>query len=447
MTWAAPCHGATWGKIALCKARGAAVVACAATPSVQRLKLARQTNQPAVLMKIFLSYASEDRPAATAIQLALRAQGHKVFFDREDLPPGDEYDARIRQAIENADLFLFLISPQALDSGSYTLTELAIADKTWRHPSGRMLPVVLRPTPLDTVPEVLRSVTLLQPEGNVTGSVADAVYRIAKARRNRHLKLAAIAFAVGAVLAIGVYRWHGARGAVQEITGRDGAKAVLVTAGTFTMGDDENSPRRQIYVDSFYIDRQEVTVSRYAKFLDATGAIQPPEGWEEIDLAMDGDLPVTGVDWNDAVAYCKWIGRRLPTEAEWEKAARGIDARRFPWGEATPTAQLATFGRSAPSAYRGGLSTVGSHPEGRSQFGVDDLSGNAAEWVADWYSESFPRSEVRNPQGPQSGPGRVVRGGGWQDPPERLAVTKRFFSGARNRSDDTGFRCAVDAAK
>jgi hypothetical protein len=190
VTWAAPCHCGTCGKIALCKALGAAVIACAATQAPRRLNLSRQTNQPAVLMKIFLSYASEDRPAATAIQLALRAQGHKVYFDRDDLSPGDEYDARIRQAIENADLFLFLISPQALDSGSYTLTELAIADKTWRHPSGRMLPVLL--------PEVLRSVTLLEPEGNLTGSVADAVYRIAKARRNRRLKFAAITFAVGA---------------------------------------------------------------------------------------------------------------------------------------------------------------------------------------------------------------------------------------------------------
>lgn len=398
-------------------------------------------------MKIFLSYASEDRPTATAIRLALRAQGHNVFFDRDDLPPGDEYDARIRRAIENADLFLFLISPQALDRGSYTLTELAIAEKTWSHPSGRMLPVVLRPIPLDTVPAVLRSVTLLEPEGNIPGSVADVVYRIAKARRHRRLKYAAIASAVGAFLVIGGYRWQVTRGPAQEITGRDGARSALVTAGVFTMGDDENSPRREIYVDGFYIDRQEITVSRYAKFLDATGAIQPPEGWETLDMAKDGDLPVVGVDWNDAVAYCKWAGRRLPTEAEWEKAARGTDARSFPWGDAVPTTLLATFGRSAPEAYRGGLTPVGSLPGGRSPFGVDDLAGNAAEWVADWYSESFPRSEGRNPQGPRSGLGKVVRGGGWQDPPERLAVTKRFYSSAQNRSEDTGFRCAHDAPK
>ena len=134
-------------------------------------------------MRVFLSYASEDRNQAEAIYLSLRGQGHTVFFDRMDLPPGDEYDARIRRGIERSQLLVFLVSPYSLDAGSYTLTELDIAQKTWEHPTGKVLPVVVRPTPLDRVPPYLKSVTLLETEGSVVATVADSVHRIALERR------------------------------------------------------------------------------------------------------------------------------------------------------------------------------------------------------------------------------------------------------------------------
>src|ERR671915_2471716 len=113
-------------------------------------------------MKIFLSYASEDRVVAEQIRLALAAQGHNVFFDREDLPPGDEFHSRIRRGIEASDLLIFLVSPHALDAGSYTINELEIAQKTWPHPAGRLLPVLLHRTDLKRLPNYLKSVTLLQ---------------------------------------------------------------------------------------------------------------------------------------------------------------------------------------------------------------------------------------------------------------------------------------------
>jgi formylglycine-generating enzyme required for sulfatase activity len=191
------------------------------------------------------------------------------------------------------------------------------------------------------------------------------------------------------------------------------------------MGDDEESPRRDVYLDAYYIDEFEVTTDRYAKFLAATGSSRPPDGWDALDLARGDELPVVGVDWNDASAYCKWVGRRLPTESEWEKAARGTDARRYPWGDASPTLDRANYQNASPEAYDGGLAKVGSHPAGRSPFGVHDLAGNASEWVSDWYSESFPVGDVRNPKGPEAGSGRVIRGGGRFDPPERLVATKR----------------------
>ena len=384
-------------------------------------------------MKIFLSYASEDRPTAQAIALALRAQGDDVFFDREDLAPGDEYNARIRRAIEQTDLFVFLISAAALDAGSYTLTEVEIAQTCWQRPAGKLLPVLLRPTPLDQIPPLLKSVTLLEPQGNVPASVAHAVHRIAQARRRAWLikaavPLLAVAIAVGAWFLVD----HGG----------DGASSVRVPAGTFTMGDDENAPQREVYVDDFDIDQYEVTVARYRQFLEATGAVNAPEGWEAVDFARDGELPVIGVDWHDANAYCAWAGKRLPTEAEWEKAARGADARVYPWGNAPPMYDQANFQNYAPSAYDGGLMPVGTHPAGNNPYGIHDLAGNAAEWVADWYSEGISRSDVRNPQGPDSGDGKVIKGGGFREPAEQLRATARFHASPETRGEDIGFRCA-----
>jgi hypothetical protein len=193
-------------------------------------------------MRIFLSYPSEDRQRVEPIYLALRAQGHPVFFDRKALPPGEEYDIRIRNAIERADLFIFMLSPDAVDAGSYTLTELEIAQKTWELPAGRVLPVLLRPVELDRIPPYLRSVTFLEPEGNVTATVADAVHRIALRRRKALLARWAAGLAMAVVVGLGVYSWWASRRPGQETTGKDGAPALMVPAGTFTMGDDEESP-------------------------------------------------------------------------------------------------------------------------------------------------------------------------------------------------------------
>src|SRR5215204_2390968 len=126
-------------------------------------------------MRVFLSYSSSDRTLVEPIYLALRAQGHTVFFDRAGLPAGEEYNVRIRRAIEKSHVVLFMVSPDSLDPGSYAVTELAIAQKIWDHPAGRVLPVILQPVSLERIPPYLKSVTLFEPEGDLTASVADQV--------------------------------------------------------------------------------------------------------------------------------------------------------------------------------------------------------------------------------------------------------------------------------
>lgn len=361
-----------------------------------------------------------------------------MFFDRADLPAGEEYHNRIRAAIDRADLFVFLVSPAALDDGSYTLTELAIAEKSRR----RLLPVMLRETEIARLPASVQAVTIHRSDGNLPASVAAEVYRIAWNLRRRRLKQLAAASAIVVVVGAGVFYFLDAQ-KKPEYAGKDGAPAVLIPAGSFIMGDDENSPRREVFIDAFYMDKFEVTVGRYANFMQATGNVKPPEEWDTVDRRNGAELPVVGVDWHNADSYCRWAGKRLPSEAEWEKAARGSDERKYPWGNGGPTPEHARFGKPYESpVYKDGVTEVGRHAKGASPFGIHDLAGNVWEWVADWYSESFSRAEARNPKGPETGTAKVMRGGGWYDGPDRLMTTQRVYSSADQRHNSSGFRCA-----
>ena len=147
-------------------------------------------------MNIFLSYASEDREAAESITLALQGEGHEVFFDREDLAAGDDYHSFIRRRIQGADRFLFLISPQSVEEGSYALTELKIARERWTHPAQRVIPVLLRTTPMDRIPPYLRAVTIFEPTGNVAGELAAHL-----AKRTPWVR---VTIAMAALVAVGV---------------------------------------------------------------------------------------------------------------------------------------------------------------------------------------------------------------------------------------------------
>jgi formylglycine-generating enzyme required for sulfatase activity len=238
-----------------------------------------------------------------------------------------------------------------------------------------------------------------------------------------------------------------------EISGKDGGIMALVPAGEFLMGSSDGAsderPVHRVYLDAFYIDKFELTTSRYAKFLRATGR-KAPDKWNDINPTFDWARPVIGVDWNDADAYCQWAGKRLPTEAEWEKAARGADGRKYPWGADEPTEALANFDWDSRRTWRGysTLSPVGSYEEGKSPYSIYDASGNVWEWVADWYSpNSYGSNHERNPKGTTSGIFKVTRGGSWGDKIYSLRTSNRRGIPPGDRYRDLGFRCAQDAHK
>jgi formylglycine-generating enzyme len=234
-----------------------------------------------------------------------------------------------------------------------------------------------------------------------------------------------------------------------EIVGKDGAPMVLIPVGEFTMGsdkgDDDEEPVHKVFLDSFYLDKFEVTNGRFAKFVEAIQS-EPPWGFADKETpVLRQDQPVRWVNWMEAMGYCLWAGKRLPTEAEWEKAARGSDARVYPWGNDAPTLAHAVFGLKEGSDT---VSAIGNRDKGKSPFGVHDLAGNLYEWTTDWYDEQFySKNPAINPRGPAEGSAKVQRGGSYINGAYRLRSSFRTKGDPTEHDPNVGFRCAQDVPK
>ncbi|HQN04716.1 MAG TPA: formylglycine-generating enzyme family protein [Anaerolineaceae bacterium] len=271
------------------------------------------------------------------------------------------------------------------------------------------------------------------------------------------------------------------------ISPQDGAKLMCVPVGEFEMGggpgetdsDNDEKPLHTVFLDAFWIDEKEVTNAMFAKFVAETNYFTDAEkfGRGEIWISTENkwiwsddanwmhpygpgssiadlqDYPVVQVSWNDAHAYCQWVGRNLPSEAQWEKAARGTDGRVFPWGDNQPTGIHANF---ADKNFGAGWATrnlddnyqfsapVGSYPKGQSPYGVLDMAGNVYEWVADFFLYEYYSSQViwNNPTGPETGNNRSIRGGSWDSLPSwNLRVADRHGREATYHGANYGFRC------
>jgi formylglycine-generating enzyme required for sulfatase activity len=219
-----------------------------------------------------------------------------------------------------------------------------------------------------------------------------------------------------------------------------GEPMVTVPAGWFTMGQNDHrrahQPQRQVYLDAFAIDRTEVTNAAFAEFVAVSGYDAP--GWDAALAGTSPHLPVVGVLWQDAHAYCRWAGKRLPTEAEWEKAARGKDGRRYPWGNTWDAARANTA-----ESGRGGLLPVGSLPAGAGPYHALDMAGNAAEWVAGYFDPAYyAYAPTHNPTGPNQILDHSLRGGSWASPAEHAQTFFRDSSHSARPNPRAGFRCA-----
>jgi len=247
---------------------------------------------------------------------------------------------------------------------------------------------------------------------------------------------------------------------------KDGMQLLCVPAGEFTMGRDNTtltyqSPAHPVYLGAYWIDETEVTNEMYAACVaDNERCPLPYQTPDFLNMVASSPtyagLPVVNTDWNAATAYCAWAGRELPTEAQWEKAARGTDGRLYPWGNEWEgsranycdiNCEIDDLKDSRHDDFFAFVAPVGSFPDGASPYGALDMAGNVYEWVSDYWADHYivEKTPTPNPTGPKSGQYRIVRGGSWNYEKLRCQTTDRFKSGQDFQSGYIGFRCATTA--
>lgn len=363
---------------------------------------------------VFISYAHDDAQHLEELlkHLALlrRAKKIRAWTDRE-ITAGDAWRGEIDAALENAGLVLMLVSPDFVASDFCWDVELRRALERRAANATRVVPIIVRPADwrdsplgkLQALPTGARPITKWPDSDEAWLDVVQGLRRLID-------KIAA-------------------EETLERVHTTDGSVLVPVPAGTYPLGagdlDPDSGPPRTVELKSFRIGKLPVTNTLYRRLLDAHPDHRRPLYWTDKRF-NDPEQPVVGVSWDDAAAYCVWAGLQLPSESQWEAAARGLEGNRFPWGNDEPTATRAAFDRavSAPMP-------AGARPEGAGPFGTLDQAGNVREWCVDpWAGDpAF----------------RAVRGGAWDDPAWKLRAAYRTWAEAGKRSPSLGFRVALEA--
>ena len=360
-------------------------------------------------LKVFLCHASGDKPAVRDLYRRLRSDGIAPWLDEEDLLPGQDWPLEIPKAVRSSDAVIICLSSRAITKAGYVQREIKYAlDVADEQPEGAIFLIPLRLEECEA-PERLRRwqwVDLFQRPGY------ERLLRALRARAES-LGLATLPFGSATSLDLGTHPFWPARDRWRNP--KDGKEMVRVPAGRFLYGDD----KREVELPEFWIDKAPVTNAEYARFVAETRH-KRPEHWKGKTPPREiADHPVTYVSWDDAAAYATWAGGLLPTEEEWEKAARGTDGREYPWGEWADGCcnwKEAGIGTTTP---------VGKYsPQGDSPYGCVDMAGNVWEWTTS-----------EREQG-----GRVLRGGAFLNEVRRVRCAARYWSDPLDRFRFIGFR-------
>jgi formylglycine-generating enzyme required for sulfatase activity len=450
--------------------------------------------------QVFISYSNEesdktdsDRKIADMICSALENEGIRCWIAHRDILAGEDWLDSIVDAVEQSKMIVLIFSSNT-EKSQYVKDEIKLAlDNKMRiipfriedfPPKGAYKILKLRSQWIDAFTPPL--------ENHVDRLVRDVRTYLEKDKENEKetetkekLPLKDKPGDVEAVDSKAKRVYKNQQG-FQETDFGDGIIMVSIPPGEFKMGSNEfdsEKPLHTVYLDEYRIGKYAVTVKQFGLFVKDTGYVTEAESsggaytwtgetwekrkdinWKNPGFEQEGSHPVVCVSWNDALEYCKWLSGtkkgsfKLPTEAQWEKAARGTDKRKYPWGNPAPSGERANFADKQAwvkakiswadkdiddgHAY---TAPLGSYPAGASPYGLLDMAGNVWEWCGDWYDENYYKnSPKKNPLGPDGGTLRVLRGGGWFNDAESLRCTFRGYHYPSDRFDYVGFRLCQD---
>jgi formylglycine-generating enzyme required for sulfatase activity len=375
--------------------------------------------------------------------MALRGRGLKVWLDEWELIPGRPWLDALEEVIESIACAAVLVGKDGL--GPWELPEVRACLAEFVDRRLTVIPVLLPGAPQEpALPLLLRQFTWVDLRSGLTSEKLDHLqWGITGRKPDRREKLAAPR------LAAVREREEPAKLDQTFTEPLTSIRFLWIRGGRFLMGGNahaDEQPLHWVRVSPFWLGETPVTNSQYAVFLEQTG-YREPDYWHDGRFSSP-DQPVVGVSWEDAQDFCLWLSQAsgrsitLPSEAQWEFAARGADGRNYPWGNDVPDATRACFDSDQPSP-------VGSHPAGRGPFGTLDQAGNVWEWCLDGWDKKAYKKRAKKPKPdpvvePQKGnEKRVIRGGGWVYPAECLRSAYRSWLPASDRYDDIGFRVAA----
>jgi formylglycine-generating enzyme required for sulfatase activity len=400
-------------------------------------------------LNVFLSHASEDKAAAREIERRLREDGFEPWLDEKRLLPGQDWSLEIEKAVRQSDAIVVCISRTSLTKEGYLQRELRRAlEVAEEKPDGTIfiIPVKLEQCEVperiarwewaayyetDGYDRLTAALRLRASRlGIKPGPPARDGFRSRLLHRWPWVLLSVLV--LGAVVTLRILTWPPKQRTISE-TAPPGM--VAIAAGVLVMGRDHalfpvEGPPHEMAVQQYYIGRRLVSNAEYGSFVAATHR-QPPPHWSHgVPPPGQETLPVTRVSWADAQAYCEAAGSRLPSEAEWEYAARGADSRLYPWGN--------EFNSKLVNSLESGVNRVTAPGRNQSPFGVEDLSGNVWQWCADDF-KPYPGAHLAFQilEG-----AKVLRGGSFRSDRNHVTTTTRNLERPSARSDEIGFRCA-----